>query len=129
VLASDGAQSAVLAARRRVGDRDNVEVVRRRLPDEWPDGTFDLLVCSEVLYYLDEAETERFLDQARRSLEPGGTLLAVHWRGRVPETGRDGDEVHAQLAATAGFTLRRTAVTEDYRCAVHDRVDPYGGAA
>ena len=38
---------------RAAGGARAVEVERCSLPEEAPDGPFDLIVCSEVLYYFD----------------------------------------------------------------------------
>ncbi|MFC0040505.1 class I SAM-dependent DNA methyltransferase [Actinomadura rayongensis] len=111
LLACDLSPAAVAAASARA---PGARVERRVLPDEWPDGRFDLIVLSEVLYYFGDDDLARVLDRAVAALEPGGTLLAVHWRHRVPEYPKTGDEVHAALAATP---LRPLAAhrEEDFR--------------
>jgi predicted TPR repeat methyltransferase len=53
LLAVDIAQAAVDAARERLAACEHVRVERRTLPGEWPAGPFDLVVCSELLYYWD----------------------------------------------------------------------------
>lgn len=52
LLATDISASALEAARRRVGARPNVTLERRTLPGEVPVGPFDLIVASDMLYYL-----------------------------------------------------------------------------
>jgi SAM-dependent methyltransferase len=55
-----------------------------RLP--FPDESFDLVLLFEAIYYLSDAG--RFLEETRRVLRPGGTLLMVtvnpQWRGFQP---------------------------------------------
>src|ERR1700722_10637904 len=92
VLACDRAAAAVAAAGARTADLPNVTVEQRVLPGDWPPGSFDLLVFSEVLYYFSDAELTLVLDQASDALRPGGTLLAVHWRHPVVEHPRSGDD-------------------------------------
>ena len=79
---------ALLGRRRRRGAARRARAQRvpardassaRELPEEFPAGPFDLIVCSEVLYYLD-ALRRATLDATARALAPGGSLLAVHWR-------------------------------------------------
>jgi 2-polyprenyl-3-methyl-5-hydroxy-6-metoxy-1,4-benzoquinol methylase len=41
-------------------------------------GTFDVVVCSEMLYYL--WKVERFLAQVHSVLRPGGHLLTSNWQ-------------------------------------------------
>ena len=66
LLAVDIAQSAVEATRRRLGSRAHVGVERRTLPEQWPAGPFDLVVCSEILYYWDRPTLERRAARDRR---------------------------------------------------------------
>ena len=42
------------------------------MPAEWPAGSFDLIVLSEVVYYLDAGDVVRLADRERGSVEPGG---------------------------------------------------------
>jgi SAM-dependent methyltransferase len=110
VTAIDASLAAVLRARERTGSRPGVIVERRRFPDELPDGPFDLVVCSEVLYYCDETLLREGLSRLRGVMVGSGSLLAVHWRGPVHHYPLDGDRVHAILAQeladmTCGFSM------------------------
>src|SRR3954454_12910985 len=51
LLAIDVSERALARARERV---PGATFERREVPEEYPEGYFDLTVCSEVLYYLDE---------------------------------------------------------------------------
>jgi hypothetical protein len=74
-------------------------VVRRAaLPDGVPLGPLDLAVFSEVLYYLDDDTVAAALDRTLAALEPGGDVVAVHWRGWPPEAPRDAAATHRMLA-------------------------------
>jgi predicted TPR repeat methyltransferase len=70
LLAVDIAQAAVDAARERLAAHDHVRVERRTLPGEWPAGPFDLVVCSELLYYWDRPTLEQALPAIAESLRP-----------------------------------------------------------
>ena len=65
-----------------------VRVERRAVPGDWPagPGRFDLVIFSEMLYYLGDGDLRQTLDVAIAALSPGGALLAVHWRIRSPRT-------------------------------------------
>lgn len=106
LLATDIAEQPLTVARRRLAGRPGVTIERRSLPAEWPAGTFDLIVMSELGYYCSPDDLTVLLENCRRSLRPGGTLLACHWRHPVGEYPLGGDQVHAALAAAPG--LERT---------------------
>nr|WP_154924132.1 PIG-L family deacetylase [Microbacterium testaceum] len=99
VLAVDLAEAALDRARLRLGGRPSVELRRATLPDDWPEGAFDLVVLSEVAYYWAGADLDRGLTAAVASLTLDGHLVACHWRHPVAEYPRSGDEVHDALAA------------------------------
>lgn len=105
LLAVDVAPGAVDLARARLDDLAHVTIARMAVPDEWPDGAFDLIVLSEIGYYLESATLVRLRDRAVGALREGGELLAVHWRGRSQDHVLHGDEVHEVLRADA--SLRR----------------------
>jgi len=75
----------------------NVDVRLGQVPASWPGGAFDLIVLSEVLYYLADADLEEVLARTADSLEAGGHLVAVHYRPLVAGHARAGDEVHERL--------------------------------
>jgi SAM-dependent methyltransferase len=103
LLSCDLAGAAVHAAAQRTRDLPQVEVEQREIPRQWPAGTFDLIVLSEVLYYFGDHDLEQVLKHAAGSLEPDGTLLAVHWRHPVDDYPRTGDAVHRALARQRGL--------------------------
>ena len=103
LLSCDLAAAAVRAAARRAADLAHVRVEQRDIPREWPTGRFDLVVFSEILYYFGDHDLGQVLKHAVAALEPGGTLLAVHWRHPVAEYPRSGDDVHRVLAARPGL--------------------------
>ena len=116
LLAVDVAPIALDQARVRCEDLPSVTFVPMAVPDAWPEGGFDLIVFSEVLYYLD-AEARR--ETARRtvsSLLPGGVVVLVNWRG---ETGSvcTGDEAAAGFVADTAPRLCPAArqATASYR--------------
>lgn len=123
LLSCDLARPAVLAARRRVADLPQVRVEQRSIPAQWPLGTFDLIVFSEVLYYFSDRDLTRILDLAQASLRPGGTLLAVHWRHPVAEYPQSGDAVHQALAQRPGLTRLAGHDEPDFLAEVHIRTD------
>ena len=65
-----------------------------QFPRETPDQTFDLIVLSEVGYYLSERDLLMARDWIVNALRPGGHLLLVHWTPLVEDYPLTGDEVH-----------------------------------
>ena len=123
LLSWDVAAGAVQAATRRTRDLPNVRVERRQIPHEWPEGRFDLIVFSELLYYLGDRDLEQVLDYGVHALEPGGTLLTVHWRHPVADYPRSGDDVHRVLAARPGLARLVSHQEEDFLAEVYRRAD------
>lgn len=117
LLGLDVAEEALGAARRRNADAPNIRFQRLALPDERPEGAFDLIVLSEVLYYFDRADLARVADWTCGALEPGGVALLVHWLGETPDYPLSGDEaVEAFLEATGPrLTTDRRWRRERYR--------------
>ena len=93
LTAVDGADTALRQARERC---PGVTFLRGMIPGDWPAGQFDLIVFSEMLYYLDAADIAATAACAMRALNPGGSILLVHYLGETdyPTTGDD---------AAAGF--------------------------
>ena len=123
LLSCDVAAAAVRAATRRTRDLPNVRIERHQVPGQWPPGRFDLIVFSEILYYFGDRDLEQMLDLALRALEPGGTLLAVHWRHPVSEYPRSGDDVHQVLAARSGLARLVSHTEPDFLAEVYIRTD------
>ena len=119
LLATDLAEQALAVARTRLAGLPGVTVERRVLPLDWPAGTFDLVVLSEIGYYLAPDDLAVLLERCRDSLNPNGALVACHWRHPVGEYPLGGDDVHAALAALPGLDrtvqhLERDFVLEVY---------------
>jgi SAM-dependent methyltransferase len=93
LLAVDVADQALAQARQNC-PAPNVIFEKRRVPQDWPQRSFDLIVLSEVLYYLDTVALSRVARQVFDSLRPGGNALLVHYLGETdyPLSGDDAAE-------------------------------------
>jgi SAM-dependent methyltransferase len=103
LLASDVIPRAVEAASRRVGDLAHVRVERMDTPNEWPESRFDLIVLSELAYFLQPDAVVELARRAGASLSEGGTLVGVHWRGPIDEWAVPAEQAHAILRETGGL--------------------------
>ncbi|HEY0179118.1 MAG TPA: SAM-dependent methyltransferase [Dokdonella sp.] len=99
LLATDASAHAVAHAEARTRDLPQVRVRQAQHPRDWPSGTFDLIVFSEIGYYLDVATLEETIRRFAGSLVPDGTFVACHWRHAFAPAPLDGDRVHARLDA------------------------------
>ena len=106
LLAFDSSPAAVRAASKRLADVANVRVHEASLPQQWPAGELDLVVVSEVGYFLSPAALDVLVERVRESLSADGTVVLCHWRHRVTGWVLDGPDVHATfLAASLGEVL------------------------
>jgi len=83
LTAIDAADPALESARRRCGPLGNIQLQRCAIPGEWPAGRFDLIVFSEVLYYLDVEDLRRVVQLVAQSTSPTAEILLVHWTGET----------------------------------------------
>jgi SAM-dependent methyltransferase len=123
LLSCDAAAAAADAAAQRNAAHPNVRVEQRLLPRDWPAGRFDLIVFSELLYYFGEDDLRDVLRLAAGALQPGGTLIAVHWRHPVAEYPRGGDEAHAAIGRQPGLARLSSYADPDFLAAVYLRAD------
>lgn len=118
LVAWDLSAVAVASARERVADQPHVDVRVGAVPGWWADGRPDVVVLSELLYYLSDDDRGRTLDLAAQRLAAGGHLLAVHWRHPFAEAPTDGDAVHDALLADDRWSAVDEQVDPDYRLAL-----------
>ncbi len=123
LLACDAIPDATDSARKRTAALPSVQVETRVIPGDWPSGSFDLIVFSELLYYFGDGDLERVLGLATDALRPRGHLLAVHWRHPAPDHPRTGDEVHEVLAGHARLTRLAQYRDRDFTAEVYTHAD------
>lgn len=139
LIAADIAQTALDRAQARCARHGNIDYRRLDLVTDPLPGQLDLLVCSEVLYFLpDAAALRRTAEKLAAALAPGGRLLAAHALviGDAPHrTGFDwdepfgGDSIGETLAALPGLSLERSLRTELYRIDLFRRPRDGDGAS
>jgi SAM-dependent methyltransferase len=132
VTALDVSRSALRTADlrlREAGCRDRVTLVRGSIDDPWPPHQFDLVVLSEVGYYLDATTLESVLRRELPGLASGATVVAVHWRHAVDEYPQTGDAVHRMIAAIPGMHALCHYQDDDFLLDVYDTSDGRSVAA
>jgi SAM-dependent methyltransferase len=120
LVAIDFSLSALRLAAEHLEDVGNVELLRASFPEQTPPGSWDVIVCSEILYYLQPPALDQAIGWIEAQLRYGASVLAVSWRG----VGRDepllGDEVHDRLARDLAGWHALDARRDSYRL---DRFD------
>jgi len=121
LCAVDVSAVAVDAARERCAEIASVSVAQRSLPEQMPQGPFDLVVCSEVLYYFFEPLLAEVLDALTAELAPGGLLLAVHWTEPTRTYPLGGERVHELVRGHEALRTLRGASRPRYRLDLLER--------
>jgi chemotaxis methyl-accepting protein methylase len=90
-------------------DVPGVSFAEMAVPTQWPSDQFDLIILSEVVYYLSRSDVALLSEGIRRSLKPGGDLLLVHWTGptNYPLTGDEAAELLLEAAKSLLEDIRR----------------------
>jgi cyclopropane fatty-acyl-phospholipid synthase-like methyltransferase len=132
VTATDVAAAALESAQQRLGDlgrRDQVTLLRASVDELWPAGSFDLLVLSEVGYYLAPGALRSVLDRECPRLAAGATVIAAHWRHPVDDYLMSGDDVNEVVGATTGLHAIGSYRDADVAIDVFDTADGASVAA
>ena len=114
LLSLDVAEAALERARERCSDRDHVRFERRRVPADWPEGSFDLILLSEVVYYLDRDDVRRLAARVDAAASPGCDILLVHWLGETHYP-LSGDEAASIFIEASAADLVEGHREKDYR--------------
>ena len=118
LLVTDGAAAAVALASQRLAEHPHAEAAQAWTPADWPDQRFDLIVVSELVYYLDGMALDRLIERLGGSLQPQGVLVACHWRRPIAGCALNGDAVHARLADGLALPRLSSLVEPDFRLEV-----------
>ena len=96
LLAIDVSEIPLAIARERCSSTRNVRLRRMRVPGNWPNGAFDLVILSEVLYYQSRPDESATIRKTLRCLRAGAIVVLVHWLGETG-TSRSGDAAAVQF--------------------------------
>jgi SAM-dependent methyltransferase len=110
VIAMDASPRALAVARDRAGS-DGIRWVLGAAPQNLPDVDADLVVLSEIGYFLDGPDLLATLRHARNHLRPHGEIVLANWRRPTENIPLDGNTVQAQAASM--LDLPRRAHYED----------------
>ncbi len=116
LVATEVSRVALEQAEAHCADQTNIDFRLVSGADEGFDGSYDLIVLSEVVYYWDDADLDRVAAGIRRTLVPAGRILLVHYilETDYPKSGDDAvSALGARLRGFVSFDVSRRA--EAYR--------------
>jgi SAM-dependent methyltransferase len=98
VLGVDVSAVAIEEAKRHHGEHPGIAFVVAEVPTFWPGLRADLIVLSELLYFLDAAEIRRLAGQVAGHWIDGGDCVLVNYLGPT-DTALDGDNAAERFIA------------------------------
>lgn len=131
LTAVDIAPRALMRARHRCQDCSNVSFEQLDVFEEALDGSYDLIVCSELLYYAPDLPTlTRTAEALVNALRPGGHLLTTHAHAVVDDERSPGFDwdvpfgaaaIERALLRTRALDLQQEIRTTPYRVQLYGR--------
>lgn len=97
LICLDANSKAIQLAKTRLENLSHVQVIQQRIPDQFPAGSFDLIIISEIMYYLKPEELSRLIEKVENSLTSQGVVLCCHWRYPIDGFVLTGEKVHHLL--------------------------------
>jgi predicted TPR repeat methyltransferase len=123
LLSVDVSQTAQIKAIQRCQHLPQVCFQIMQVPQQFPEELFDLILVSEVGYYLSWQDLQTTQSHILAHLKPSGHLLLVHWtlEQNYPLTG---DDVHESFLSLSPRALRHLfgQREERYRLDLFERV-------
>lgn len=126
LVASDFCDEAVRLTLARLKGIQHVQVTRQSLPEQWPAGeerSFDLIVLSELCYYLDDKQLRATVSLSVDSLLPAGHLLACHWKRPFDDRQQETAGIHGLFEAHDELRACAHYEDEEFRLDVWQKQD------
>jgi SAM-dependent methyltransferase len=115
LLACDFSAAAVQTARKNTASCKNVSIECIDFAQTWPAEAvagFDLIVLSEIGYFLSPQVLDVIAEKCRTSLKPDGVLVACHW---LPDFfNRTQSSVEAHIRLSVGLQTLSTHTEADF---------------
>ncbi|HXD68016.1 MAG TPA: SAM-dependent methyltransferase [Solirubrobacteraceae bacterium] len=117
----DYSPTAVRRARAALVQHGRARALLGAIPDDLPEGSFDLVVASETLYYLEAAALVQTLEVLEARTGPGARLVCVHWRRPGPERPLTAAHVHDEVRRQPWLRRLATRSQPEYLLDVLER--------
>jgi SAM-dependent methyltransferase len=121
LVASDASQQAISLARQRRTVAGNVRFVRSELPEVPLEGSADLVVVAEFLFFVPDLSAS--LDALWSVCRPGTHVVFLHWAHRAHDAFRSGPQMHASIfldSRKRGAVKTISHVDEDFVLDVYE---------
>lgn len=116
LLAVDIVEAPLRLARVRCADLPQVRFARMQAPQEWPDQVFDLVVLSEILYFLSADDIAYCASRVADGTSPSAIVLLVNWLGQSDDPNTGNEAADQFIGALAGlFRVDRAERSQQYR--------------
>lgn len=124
LLSVDVSETAQAKAIQRCQQLPQVRFQIMQIPQQFPDESFDLILISEVGYYLSQQDLQQTQTHILSHLELGGHLLLVHWTLYARDYPLSGDDVHESFLKMSPKPLNHVMGQreEQYRLDLFERV-------
>jgi SAM-dependent methyltransferase len=106
LLGVDFIDEALDLARHKCVNLPWVSFNNAQVPRDWPEGRFDLIVLSEVLYFLSDEDSLDLVARCERCLAAGGLILLVNWLDKSLDDPCSGDAAAERFIETGCEWLR-----------------------
>jgi hypothetical protein len=117
----DYSPTAVRRARAALAQHRQARAILGAIPEDLPDGEFDLVVASETLYYLDAGALADTLEGLAARTAAGTRLVCVHWRPPGPERPLTASHVHDVVRRQPWLRRLTTECRHEYLLDVLER--------
>jgi SAM-dependent methyltransferase len=128
LLAVDGSVTALREAKKRLQGERHVRLRRAVLPGMMPRGSFDLIVASEIAYYLPAHQLRELSRRIVAALAPGGRVVLLNHRRHFDDAAQHSALAHQRLRARFATCLQPIASRRFPRFDVATYVRPHLGA-
>ncbi len=100
LIAVDSSPTALKEAKRRLSGFRNVTLRQAVLPDGAPRGPFDLIVASELAYYLGPSALRELLQKMELALAPGGRIVFLNHSRPIGDAAQSPERAQRKVRST-----------------------------
>ncbi len=106
LLVTDGTRAGAELMRERFAGQSRLTIVQHDAGRRLPGHRFDLIVISELLYYLEDRAFDVLAGEVARTLTPGGRLVMVHHEQNFADRARQAASVHRDFLSLLTGPMR-----------------------